>query len=271
MITPSLYRRRLIATALLFASTLELCGQAGSAATKKPWDNGRLVVDATSRALTHQNGRPFFWMGDSCWEFFHRSTREEVDRYLADRAEKRFNVIQAVAIAEFGGLDVPNYYGHLPFEKSSVYPRGDMGVPRIRPGENDDYWDHVNYIVDRAAHYGIYVCYVVTWATYITPARAADEHNAHAFGSFIGRSLRDKPNVIYMLGCDRDAEVDGVDYRPVWRRMAQGIKDNDPNHLMSFLTKYQDARYWFEGEPWLDFNMIQYRMPADTWDVHNLV
>jgi hypothetical protein len=51
----------------------------------KPWEHGRLKVDATGRMLIHENGRPFFWMADSCWEFMHRSTREEVEHYLADR------------------------------------------------------------------------------------------------------------------------------------------------------------------------------------------
>jgi len=263
--------RTLCRSLTLVAGACALLASAFAADAAKPWDHGRLKVDPTGRMLIHEDGHPFFWMGDSCWEFVHRSTREEVDRYLADRAEKRFNVIQAVAVAEFGALEVPNAYGHLPFEKTPVYPSGDMGVPRVRPGENDDYWDHVSYIVDRAAAHGIYVCYVVTWATHITPATAVDEHNAQAFGSFIGRSMKDKPNVIYMLGCDRNAERDGVDYRLVWRLMAQGVREADPNHLMSFLLQYFDARHWFGEERWLDFDMIQYRGPDTSWDPLNLV
>ena len=146
-----------------------------------------------------------------------------------------------------------------------------MGTPRVRAGANDDYWDHVNYIVDRAAAHGLYVCYVVTWGTHVAARHAVDEHSAKAFGSFIGRSLKDRPNVIYMQGCDRDAVVDGVDYRRLWRAMAEGIKQADPNHLMSYLAKYYDTRHWFEGERWLDFNMIQYRGPYDGWDTLNLM
>ncbi len=256
--------------AQLFVSAWAIFNACGGD-TGKAWEHGRLKADPTGRILIHEDGRPFFWMGDSCWELMHRSTREEVDRYLADRAAKRFNVIQTVAVAEFGGIDQPNRYGHLPFEKTEIYPDGDMGTPRIRPGLNDDYWDHVNYIVDRAAEHGIYVCYVVTWATHVAARHAVDEHNAKAFGSFIGRSMKERPNVVYMLGCDRDAEVGGVDYRRVWRWMAEGIRQEDPNHLVSYLAKYYDTRHWFEGERWLDFNMIQYRGPYDGWDTLNLV
>ena len=186
---------------------IALCvlGNAWARDAARPWEHGRLKVDPTGRMLMHKDGRPFFWMADSCWEFMHRSTREEIERYLADRAAKRFNVIQTVAVPEFGAFDQPNAYGHLPFEKTPAYPEGDMGAPRVRPGANDDYWDHVDYIVERAAAHGIYVCYVVTWGTHVAARHAVDEHNAKAFGSFIGQSLKDRPNVIYMLGCDRDA------------------------------------------------------------------
>src|SRR4249920_3861612 len=71
-------------------------------------------VSANHRYLIDQHGKPFFYLGDTAWELFHRLDREEADLYLRDRAAKRFTVIQAVVLAEHGGLDVPNAYGHLP-------------------------------------------------------------------------------------------------------------------------------------------------------------
>jgi hypothetical protein len=56
------------------------------------------------------DGRPFFWLGDTAWELFHRLNREEATRYLEDRASKGFTVIQAVALAELDGLNTPNAY-----------------------------------------------------------------------------------------------------------------------------------------------------------------
>ena len=71
-------------------------------------------VSDDHRQLIDQHGSPFFYLGDTAWELFHRLDREEADLYLRDRAAKRFTVIQAVVLAEYGGLDVPNAYGHLP-------------------------------------------------------------------------------------------------------------------------------------------------------------
>src|SRR5215204_3167989 len=75
---------------------------------------GQLKVSDNKRFLVTADGKPFFWLGDTAWELFHRLTREEAERYLRNRAAKRFTVVQAVALAEFDGLTAPNAYGHLP-------------------------------------------------------------------------------------------------------------------------------------------------------------
>src|SRR5688572_22216910 len=74
----------------------------------------RLKVSENKRFLVHADGRPFFYLGDTAWELFHRLNRPEVDTYFEDRAKKGFTVIQAVALAELDGLNTPNAYGHRP-------------------------------------------------------------------------------------------------------------------------------------------------------------
>lgn len=64
---------------------------------------GLLRVADNGRTLEHEDGRPFFYLGDTAWQLFHRLNREEADRYLANRAAKGFTVIQAVALAELVG------------------------------------------------------------------------------------------------------------------------------------------------------------------------
>ena len=59
------------------------------------------------------DGRPFFYLGDTAWALFHRLTLEEADRYLRDRAEKGFTVVQAVALSELDGLKQPNANGDM--------------------------------------------------------------------------------------------------------------------------------------------------------------
>src|SRR4051812_37165250 len=66
------------------------------------------------RTLIDQHGKPFFYLGDTAWELFHRLSQDEAGVYLRDRASARFNVIQAVVLAELDGLSQPNAQGHRP-------------------------------------------------------------------------------------------------------------------------------------------------------------
>src|SRR5687767_13799495 len=97
----------------------------------------RLKVSENRRFLIKSDGSPFFWLGDTAWELFHRLNQDEVDCYLAKRRSQVFTFIQAVALAELDGLTVPSANGHLPLFDQ------DPARPLVREGQ-DDYWDHVD-------------------------------------------------------------------------------------------------------------------------------
>src|SRR5215212_8624893 len=103
-----------------------------------------LKVSDNRRFLVHDDGSPFFYLGDTAWELFHRLDREEAERYLKDRAAKGFTVIQAVVLAELDGLHDPNPYGHTPL----------IGDDPTKPDE--DYFAHVDWIVAKAEDLGLY-------------------------------------------------------------------------------------------------------------------
>ena len=112
-----------------------------------------LRVSENRRFLVTTTGAPFFWLGDTAWELFHRASREDAERYLRKRAEQRFTVIQAVALAEMDGLHVPNAYGELPLRND------DPTQP------NDAYFAHVDWVVAKANVLGLYVGLLPTWAS----------------------------------------------------------------------------------------------------------
>ncbi len=98
----------------------------------------KLRVSDNHRFLVHEDGEPFFYLGDTAWELFHRLDREDAALLLQDRAAKRFTVIQAVVLAEYEGLTVPNAYGHLPL----------LDNDPTRP--NEAYFEHVDAIMAQA-------------------------------------------------------------------------------------------------------------------------
>lgn len=210
-------------------------------------DNGRFLVQA--------DGTPFFWLGDTAWELFHRLNRDEADRYLEDRAAKGFTVLQAVALAELDGLNDPNPYGHRPLLER------DPARPAVQDGPANDYWDHVDYIVEKANALGIYVAMLPTWGDKWNKKWGAGPEiftpqNAAQYGEWLGRRYRNH-GVIWVVGGDRPVENDT--HRQIVSAMAGGLRRGDGGRkLITFHpTGGQGSAQYFHDAPWLDINMRQ--------------
>jgi len=215
----------------------------------------RLKVSENRRFLVYEDGRPFFYLGDTAWELVHRLNREEADRYLEDRARKGFTVIQTVALAELDGLHDPNPYGHRPLVDD------DPGRPDVREGPADDYWDHVDYVVGKANSLGLYVGFLPTWGDkwnrkWGVGPEIFTTANAGSYGEWLGRRYRDH-GVIWILGGDRPVETEA--HKEILRAMARGLRRGDGGaHLVTFHpTGGNGSSTPFHGEDWLDFNMRQ--------------
>ena len=210
----------------------------------------RLKVSENRRFLIYEDGEPFFYLGDTAWELFHRLNREEAERYLQDRAAKRFTVIQAVVLAELDGLGVPNPYGHLPLNDNDP----------TRP--NEDYFAHVDYLVEKAAALGLTIGMLPTWgdkwnaSTWGKGPEVFTPENARVYGEFLGRRYKDAP-LIWILGGDRP--VANETHAEIIRAMAAGLTEGDGGaHLRTFHPcGQQTSAQYFHNEEWLDFNMAQ--------------
>ena len=216
----------------------------------------RLKISENKRFLVTAEGKPFFYLGDTAWELFHRLNREQADQYLEDRAKKGFTVIQAVALAELNGLNDPNPYGHKPLIDN------DPAKPDVKEGAQNDYWDHVDYIVNKAEKLGLTIGFLPTWGDKWNPKWAKEStviftrENAEKYGQWLGARYKDKP-IIWVLGGDRPIEND--EHKEITRAMAKGLRAGDGgNHLMTFHPPGGNgSAQWFHGDDWLDFNMRQ--------------
>ena len=214
------------------------------------------MVSSNKRFLVTKDGKPFFWLGDTGWELFHRLNREEADMYLKNRANKGFTVIQAVALAELDGLHDPNPYGEIPLEKD------DPTKPR------EAYFQHVDYIINKAGQLGLYIAFLPTWGDKITKDRWGvgpeifTVDNAKIYGSWLGNRYKNKKNLIWVLGGDRNPDERAI---AIWRSMAAGITEGvggADNALITFHPQPNNledggSSKYFHNDAWLDFNMLQ--------------
>ena len=215
----------------------------------------RLKISESQRFLVTIDGKPFFWLGDTAWELFHRLDREDAIRYLEDRAEKGFTVIQAVALAELDGLNTPNAYGHRPLVNNNP------STPEVQNGPANDYWDHVDFIVAQANQRGMYVGLLPTWGDkwnkkWGVGPEIFDPQNAEVYGQWLGKRYKDA-GIVWILGGDRPIESDV--HRDIVRAMARGLRFGDGGaHLRTFHPPGGNgSSTWFQNEDWLDFNMRQ--------------
>ena len=115
----------------------------------------RLSISGNHRFFVKPDGSPFLYLADTAWGLFH-FTREDADLYLKDRAAKKFTVIQAT-ILHWNGLTAQNPYGATVF----------LDKDPTRP--NEAFFQHVDYVVDKAESLGLYMALVPLWSrSYVT-------------------------------------------------------------------------------------------------------
>jgi hypothetical protein len=201
-----------------------------------------------------RDGKDFFWLGDTGWELFHRLDREQADLYLETRSRQGFTVIQAVVLAEFDGLHTPNAYGELPLFNDDP----------TRPNEN--YFKQVDYIIDRAGEKGLVIGLLPTWGdkvrmdTWGKGPVIFNPENAYIYGRWIGSRYKNRKNIIWILGGDRNPDSDN-EFK-IWRSMATGILEGTGGKDHALITYHPQpndqgsAQYFFSDE-WFSFNMFQ--------------
>lgn len=232
----------------------------------------QIKVSSNGRYLETKDGKPFYWLGDTAWELFHRLTREEAEEYLETRRKQGYNVLQAVALAEMNGIREPNRYGKLPLVNED--PTQLAVTPGNDPDNKDeyDYWDHVDFVINKAAEKGMYIGLLPTWGDKVAHLWGEgpiifNEKNAGIFGATLAKRYSDNWNILWIVGGDRpavytsrDGQEKKYDDRPVWRSMALGIESVLGKE--AFITYHpaggsESTSQHIHNEEWLDMNAFQ--------------
>jgi Protein of unknown function (DUF4038)/Putative collagen-binding domain of a collagenase len=212
------------------------------------FSHGKLRVSENKRFLIFEDGTPFFYLGDTGWELFHRLNKDETESYLENRRAKGFTVIQAVALAELDGLNTPDREGDKPLIDNDP----------LKP--NEAYFSHIDWVIRKAFEKGIFIGLLPAWGDKVDKKWGVgpvifNKENAFRYGQWIGNRYKEFQNIIWINGGDRDG---GGENKIIWDAIGDGIKSVDKNHLMTFHPWGEhSSSEWFQKSDWLDFNMCQ--------------
>lgn len=226
---------------------LSICLMLGLASVftygQKPWDNGKLMVSSNNRYLQFENGKPFFWLGDTGWLVPQHLDRSEVEYYFNKCRRAGYNMVQ---IQVMDAVPSYNIYGQQSLPYGWDFSKAD-------PEGVYSYWDHLDYIVRKAEQNGIYIGMVAIWGSQVQAGNINAEQ-AKAYGKFLAERYKNNPNIIWIIGGD----IQGNIHPEVWDALATSIKSIDNKHLMTFHPRgrYTSAKWWSKA-PWMDFHTFQ--------------
>lgn len=179
-------------------------------------------------AYLYEDGKPFFWLGDTAWLLFEKLNTNEIEFYLTARAAQSFNVVQATLL-------------HTPENIiNGVTPRA-------------EYFEHVERAVNFAKKKGIYFALVPCWGE-IVKRGILNEDNYRRYANFLGERFKNCENIIWMLGGD----MRGGEHYSLYCGFADILKKYSTERLITFHPFGRTGSYrWFHGCTWLSFNAFQ--------------
>ncbi|MFZ1788017.1 MAG: glycoside hydrolase family 140 protein [Saprospiraceae bacterium] len=247
----------------------------------------QIYLSEYHQMLADSMGKPFFWLGDTDWELFHRLNREEAAEFIQLRSEQGFNVLMIATLAEEQGIRSPNRYGDFPLNNED--PTQFLITPGANP-ENTyeyDYWDHVDYVIDQVAKHQMYIGLLPIWGDKVARLWGKgpvifNVKNAREYGVLLAKRYENRKNILWILGGDRLPVYDGIydgekqkgNDIALWRAMAEGIESVLGND--AFITYHPSGGKvrtsdFFHEEPWLDMNAFQSGHGARESDPWNWV
>lgn len=199
----------------------------------------------------YEDGRPFYWLGDTAWLMFYNLDKEEIARYLKNRSLLGYNVVQVVLMYS---SDKSRDINEMPHKKADVY--------------SDEYFEKVSFAIEYAAALGIYFAVLPFWGSIIKNSLLSEEEIL-AYADKVCDKLGKYDNIIWVVGGDVRGDVNPALFNKIGNR----LKQLTPEKLVTYHPFGRTGSYlWFNDAPWLDFNMFQSghrrydQLTLSSWD-----
>lgn len=200
------------------------------------FSHGPVNVSPDGYTLSHADGTPFFWLGDTAWNGVLRSRPEDWDRYLEQRSSQGFTAIQFVSHHWRGGNQVLG--GRKAWTEAGTF----QVIPEFFQA-----MDAKIAAIDRA---GMLAVPVMLWAVNSREAGySLPETDALAYAKYL-KARWGAYHVCWILGGDADYDKDPER----WKRLGRAVFA-DPHRDLA--TQHPCGQNWsiehFRDEPWFSF------------------
>jgi hypothetical protein len=213
---------------------------------KDIFKHGPVIHPEGTYYLTHSDGTPFFWLACTAWNGALKSTDEEWDKYLQQRAANSYSAIQFVTTQWRGGDKSSE--GLIAFEGS--------GLISINP----DFFRLIDKKIDRINEFGLVAAPVVLWALPVAegkelnPGYYLPDDQAILLAKYIVARYGGN-HVVWILG--GDGFYTGT-YEQRWKTIGRAVFDGKHQGIV---TQHPCGTSWigevYKDESWL--NIIGYQ------------
>ena len=206
------------------------------------------------------NGKPFFWLGDTAWLLVKRNP-QDVQYYMTNRSSKSFTIIQMMAIRvnhldpkESPRQPMRNYADESPFTSLD---------PVIL---NETYWRHVDFIIETARQHGLTVALATMWGQDAASLFPDPLRNNYQYGKLLGQRYRSRGNIIWLVTGEyekinenwrRDNQVISDEQRKLLCAIARGLEQGHGGRHLMTIHPVGTSSDDFHHDARLDFNMQQ--------------
>lgn len=111
-------------------------------------------------------GKPFFYLADTCWSAFTNIGEEEWEYYLSYRKQQGFNILQLNILPQWDACATPYHCYPLPTEDSVHFHFTQW---------NDAYFAHARKMCEKAINKGFIPALTVLWCNYVPGTWASNK------------------------------------------------------------------------------------------------
>ena len=206
-----------------------------------------LRVSNDAQHLEHSDGSGFLYLAVNAWALAHEQSMPEIEDFAVARAKDGFTVIHLAIGVPGKPLSTPSHRGHVPFKD------GDLSQPHSKRGANNDYWDHLETVIETFAKHGIRTGIAPAWGQ----QGAIHSENSELLGQFLGDRFRDhSAKLVWIMG---DGTLhDSTPKRNVWRALAKGIEvgsgGSEKVLMTSIIDEGNSSGEIYHVDDWQDLN-----------------